>query len=120
MSSSENACDCEHRGECLEDGTTCFCSHGFTGTFYNPSLENNRFLLLMSHSAGARCQKRVRKALLVGGLKGTRTRSDTELVAGLEVRRCQPPDYPTNIMAATGNDEDDHDDDHDHDHGCDR
>ena len=35
--------------------------------------------------SGSKCQKRVRKALLIGGLDGSLTRNDTELVSGLEV-----------------------------------
>ena len=81
FSSRRNLCGCEHGGECLERSRTCFCSHGFTGD---------------------RCQKRVRKALLVGGVRGVETRTDTELVGGLEVRRCKPPDYPLPVVAPTG------------------
>ena len=39
---------------------------------------------------------------MVGGLLGLQLRSDTELVGGLEVRRCSPPDYPLQVVAATG------------------
>ena len=81
FSSRRNVCGCEHGGECLERSRTCFYSHGFTGD---------------------RCQKRVRKALLVGGVRGVETRTDTELVGGLEVRRCKPPDYPLPVVAPTG------------------
>ena len=81
FSSRRNVCGCEHGGECLPDTTTCFCSHGFTGE---------------------KCQKRVRKAVMVGGLAGLLIRNDTELVGGLEVRRCSPPDFPLKVMAATG------------------
>ena len=81
FSSERNVCGCQHRGECLQRSKTCFCHHGFTGR---------------------KCQKRVRKALMVGGLLGLQLRSDTELVGGLEVRRCSPPDYPLQVVAATG------------------
>ena len=81
FSSRRNVCGCEHGGECLADSSTCFCSHGFTGE---------------------KCQKRVRKAVMVGGLAGLLIRNDTELVGGLEVRRCSPPDFPLKVMAATG------------------
>jgi len=81
FSSQRNVCGCEHGGECLEASKTCFCSHGFTGE---------------------RCQKRVRKALMVGGLTGLLIRNDTELVGGLEVRRCSPPDFPVRVISATG------------------
>ena len=81
FSSRRNVCGCQHGGECLADTSTCFCSHGFTGD---------------------KCQKRVRKAVLVGGLAGLLIRNDTELVGGLEVRRCSPPDFPLKVMAATG------------------
>ena len=79
--SSSNDCDCDHGGECLVTSGQCFCGHGFTGS---------------------KCQKRIRKALLVGGLQDHRIRNDTELLAGLEVRRCRPPDYPLQVIAATG------------------
>ena len=45
--------------------------------------DNTSIFFLFS---GSKCQKRVRKALLIGGLDGLETRNDTELVAGLEVR----------------------------------
>jgi len=76
-----NACDCKHGGECLPESKSCYCSHGFTG---------------------AKCQKRIRKALVVGGLRDVQIRLDSELVGGLEVRRCSPPPYPRPIIAATG------------------
>ena len=76
-----NACDCKHGGECLPASKTCYCSHGFTGK---------------------KCQKRIRKVLVVGGLRDVQIRPDSELVGGLEVERCSPPPYPRPIIAATG------------------
>ena len=43
------------------------------------------FLDTLDTFSGSKCQKRVRKALLIGGLDGSLTRNDTELVSGLEV-----------------------------------
>ena len=80
---------------------------------------NSKYLdCLQTDILGSKCQKRVRKALLIGGLSGVNTRKDTELVSGLEVmtfgrkslptvyylqvKRCSPPDYPYKIIAATG------------------
>ena len=81
LSSKPNPCNCKHGGECLPETKTCYCSHGFTGS---------------------KCRKRIRKVILVGGLRGHEIRLDSELVAGLEVHRCSPPAFPRPVMAATG------------------
>jgi len=81
LSTQPNPCNCKHGGECLPESQTCYCSHGFTG---------------------AKCQKRIRKIILVGGLTDVSIRLDSELVTGQEVPRCSPPAFPRPVMAATG------------------
>jgi hypothetical protein len=81
FSTKPNPCNCQHGGECIHKAKTCYCSHGFTGS---------------------KCQKRIRKVILVGGLRDNQIRLDSELVGGLEVRRCSPPPFPRPVVAATG------------------
>ena len=81
LSTQPNPCNCKHGGECLPESQTCYCNHGFTG---------------------AKCQKRIRKVILVGGLTDVALRLDSELVTGQEVPRCSPPAFPRPVMAATG------------------
>ena len=65
----------------MQDIDVCFCSHGFTGN----NISKISYIVMVHK--GSKCQKRIRKALLIGGLDEFETRNDTELVAGLEVRK---------------------------------